>query len=164
MTSYKEIFKRTLHRIEKDTDFFSYYNVSESEAEQLIIEQLISYLPDAIDKIYERGCPDIDFYSAMDNEIMEFTIDLTQREIGLISSLMFLVYLERQFALMKAFQIRMLPSDLNTFSPANERNSFKLLVSEVRHECDIALSHYFSVDRITNLYKTIDHSIYNYES
>ena len=164
MTSYQEIFTRALHRIEKDADFFSYYNVeSQAEVEQLVMEQLASYLPDAIDKIYERGVPEVDFYSAMDNELQEFTIDLTQREVGLISSLMFLVYLERQLALLGAFKLRMSPSDLNTFSSANERNSFKALVSEVRHECDIALSHYFSVDRLTNSYKTIDHSAYSYE-
>ena len=165
MTSYQEIFTRALHRIEKDADFFSYYNVeSQAEVEQLVMEQLASYLPDAIDKIYERGVPEVDFYSAMDNELQEFTIDLTRREIGLISSLMFLVYLERQFALMKAFQLRMSPSDMSVFSSANERNSFKALVSEVRHECDIALSHYFSVDRLTNQRLTIDHSQYDYES
>ena len=115
MTSYQEIFTRALHRIEKDADFFSYYNVeSQAEVEQLVMEQLASYLPDAIDKIYERGVPEVDFYSAMDNELQEFTIDLTQREIGLISSLMFLVYLERQLALLGAFKLRMSPSDLNT--------------------------------------------------
>ena len=164
MTSYQEIFTRSLHRIEKDADFFSYYNVeSQAEVEQLVMEQLASYLPDAIDKIYERGVPEVDFYSAMDNELQEFTIDLTQREVGLISSLMFLVYLERQFALMKTFQLRMSPSDMSVFSSANERNSFKSLVSEIRHECDIALSHYFSTDRKTGAYKTIDHSAYSYE-
>lgn len=164
MTSYQEIFNRTLHRIEKDTDFFSYYNVSPEQAEQLVMEQLVSYLPDAIDKIYERGCPEVDFYGAMDDKLQQFNIDLTRREIGLISSLMFLVFLERQLALLGAFKLRMSPGDLNTFSTANERNSFKALVSDVRHECDIALSHYFSVDRLTNSYKTIDHSAYDYES
>lgn len=163
MTDFKEIFGRALHRIEKDTDFFSYYNVSQSEAEELIREQLVSYLHDAIDKIYDRGTPEVDFYN-YDEEIQKFNVELTKREIGLLSDLMFLVYLERQEALLGAFKLRMSPSDLSTFSPANERTSFLNLVKDVRHECDILLSRYFSTDRLTGEHKTIDHSQYDYES
>lgn len=165
MTSFDEIFKRTLHKIEKDADFFSYYNVeSQSEVENLIREQLVSYLPDSLDKIYERGTPQIDLYGSLDLELQEFTIDLTQREIGLISSLMFLVYLERQESLLGAFKLRLSPSDLSTFSPANERNSFLSMVKDVRHECDVALSRYFSTDRLTGEHLTIQHDLYDYES
>ena len=50
MTNFEEIFNRALHRIEKDTDFFSYYHVeSQSGVEELIRQQLTSYLYDAID-------------------------------------------------------------------------------------------------------------------
>ena len=163
MTDFKEIFSRALHRIEKDADFFSYYNVSQSEVEELIREQLVSFLYDAIDKIYDRGTPEIDFYD-YDIELQQFNVELTKREVGMLSDLMFLVYLERQEALLGAFKLRMSPSDLSTFSPANERNSFLSLVKDTRHECDILLSRYFSTNRLTGEHKSIDHSAYDYES
>lgn len=162
MTNFEEIFNRALHRIEKDTDFFSYYHVeSQSDVEELIRQQLTSYLYDAIDKIYDKGTPKINFYD-YDIELQEFNIDLTKREIGLLSNLVFLVYLERQEAMLGAFKVRMTPSDLTVFSPASERNSFLNLVKDVRQECDIALSRYFSTDREDLKRKTIDHSQYDY--
>lgn len=161
MTNFEEIFDRVLHRIEKDTDFFSYYNVkSKSEVENLIKEQLTFFLYDAIDKIYDKGEPKINFYD-YDIDLQQFNVNLTKREIGLLSNLIFLVYLERQEALLGAFKVRMTPSDLAVFSPANERNSFLNLVNDVRQECDIALSKYFSTDREGLRRKTINYSQYD---
>ena len=164
MTNFDEVINRLLRRIEKDADFFApYHNVSASEMESLIREQVIGYLYDAIDKIYELGNPEIDFYD-YDVELQQFNVDLTKREIGMLSNLMFLVFLERDEALLNAFKIRMSPSDLSTFSPAAERTSFENLIKSTRHECSIALSHYFSTDRISGEHKTIQHDLYDYES
>lgn len=163
MTDFNEIFDRALYRIEKDADFFSFYNVSQQEAEEIVRRRLLSYLIDSIDKVYERGCPTIDMYN-FDLELQQFNIDLTQREIGLLSSLMFLVHLERSLALLDAFKLRMSTSDLNTITPSTERRTFLELLENIRHECDIALSHYFSTDRLTNQRLTINHDLYDYES
>lgn len=163
MTSFDEIFDRALHRIEKDGDFFSYFNVSQQETEEIIRQRLLSYLIDSVDKVYEYGNPQINMYD-YDLELQQFNVDLTKREIGLLSSLMFLVHLERSEAVLDAFKHRMSPSDLTVFSPKGERDSFMNMLRDVRHECSINLSRYFSTDRLTNEHLTIQHDQYDYES
>lgn len=164
MTSFNTVINRLLRRIEKEPDFFACYNnVSMSEVEELVRTQAEGYIYDAIDKIYNVMTPDIDWYD-FDIELQQFNVDLTTREIGLLSSLMYQVYLERQEALLGAFKIRMSPSDVNTITPSTERRTFMELCEKVRHENDIALSHYASTDRLTGEHKSIDHSQYDYES
>lgn len=130
-TSFEKVILRLLRKIEKDKDFFSYYNVSVSEVQSLVMEQATGYLYDAIDLLVSKCEPDVDFYN-YDDELQMFRFELTQREIGLLASLMYEVYFERDEALLKAFKIRMTPSDLNQFSPANERASFENMLAESR--------------------------------
>lgn len=165
MTSFDELIERTARKLEKDSDLFSYYNISSSEAETLLKEQITGYIYDAVDIFYNHidQADGIYFYD-YDNELKQFNFDLTKREIGLFSNLMRQVYYERQEAMLGAFKIRMSPSDLSTFSPASERTSFENMLKTIRQENDIALSHYASTDRLTGKKKTIDHSQYDYIS
>lgn len=156
-TEFSELIERFLRRVEKDSDFFSYYNVSVQEALKLANEQAKGYLYDAIYLLCSRCEPDVDMFD-YDEDMEEFNFELTKFEIGMISSLMYQVYLERQEALLGAFKLRMTPSDLSTFSPANERNSFLSLVEKVRHENDITISQYVSKDRLTGKHKELDFS------
>ena len=93
---------------------------------------------------------------------MQFNFKLTQREIWLLSSLMYEVYFERDEALLKAFKIRMTPSDLNQFSPANERKSFEDMLQRIKDENTNKIAKYVSTDRNTGKRKMIDHSQYDY--
>lgn len=165
MTSFDELIERTARKLEKDSDLFSYYNISSSEAEILLKEQITGYIYDAVDIFYNHVDldDDISFYD-YDDELKQFNFDLTKREIGLFSNLMRQVYYERQEAMLGAFKIHMSPSDISTFSPANERTSFENMLKTIREENDIALSHYASTDRLTGKKKTIDHSQYDYTS
>ena len=61
-TSFDTIISRFLKRIEKDRDFFSYFNVSVSEAQELVMQQATGYLCDAIDLLTSKCEPDVDFY------------------------------------------------------------------------------------------------------
>lgn len=160
-TSFEEVINRLLRKIEKDKDFFAYYNVSIEEAQELVKEQSVGYLYDAIDLLTSKCDPEVDFYD-YDSELQLFNFELTSREIGLISSLMYEVYFERDEALLKAFKLRMTPSDLNTFSPANERNSFESMLSRIKQENVNKIAKYASSDRLTGKRKTIDHSKYDY--
>ena len=132
-TSFDKITSRLLRKIEKDKDFFAYYNLSVSEVQSLVMEQATGYLYDAIDLLTSKCEPPVDMYN-YDEELMEFNFELTQREIGLLASLMYEVYFERDEALLKAFKIRMTPSDLNQFSPANERKSFEDMLQRIKDE------------------------------
>ena len=160
-TSFDKITSRLLRKIEKDKDFFEYYNLSVSEVQSIIMEQAVGYLYDAIDLLTSKCEPDTDFYD-YDEELLQFNFELTQREIGLLSSLMYEVYFERDEALLKAFKIRMTPSDLNQFSPANERKSFEDMLQRIKDENTNKIAKYVSTDRNTGKRKMIDHSQYDY--
>lgn len=160
-TSFDEVISRLLRKIEKDKDFFSYYNLSVSEVQLLVMEQATGYLYDAIDLLTSKCEPPVDMYN-YDEELMQFNFELTQREIGLLASLMYEVYFERDEALLKAFKIRMTPSDLNQFSPANERASFENMLQRIKNENTNKIAKYVSTDRKTGKRKMIDHSQYDY--
>ena len=160
-TSFDKITSRLLRKIEKDKDFFAYYNLSVSEVQSLVTEQATGYLYDAIDLLTSKCEPPVDMYN-YDEELMEFNFELTQREIGLLASLMYEVYFERDEALLKAFKIRMTPSDLNQFSPANERASFENMLQRIKNENTNKIAKYVSTDRKTGKRKMIDHSQYDY--
>lgn len=160
-TSFDKITSRLLRKIEKDKDFFAYYNLSVSEVQSLVMEQATGYLYDAIDLLTSKCEPPVDMYN-YDEELMEFNFELTQREIGLLASLMYEVYFERDEALLKAFKIRMTPSDLNQFSPANERASFENMLQRIKNENTNKIAKYVSTDRNTGKRKMIDHSQYDY--
>ena len=160
-TSFDKITSRLLRKIEKDKDFFAYYNLSVSEAQLLVMEQATGYLYDAIDLLTSKCEPPVDMYN-YDEELMQFNFELTQREIGLLASLMYEVYFERDEALLKAFKIRMTPSDLNQFSPANERASFENMLQRIKNENTNKIAKYVSTDRKTGKRKMIDHSQYDY--
>lgn len=161
-TSFNKVITRLLRKIEKDKDFFAYYNLSVSEVQSLVLEQAVGYLYDAVDILTSKCEPDVDFYD-YDEELQIFNFELTQREIGLLSSLMYEVYFERDEALLKAFKIRMTPSDLNQFSPASERKTFEDMLQRIKNENINNISKYVSTDRNTGKRKTIDHNQYNYD-
>lgn len=160
-TSFDKIISRLLRKIEKDKDFFAYYNMSVSEAQSLVIKQATGYLYDAIDLLTSKCEPDVDFYN-YDEELHMFNFELTQGEIGLLASLMYEVYFERDEVLLKAFKIRMTPSDLNQFSPATERKTFEDMLVRIKNENANKIAKYVSTDRKTGQRKIIDHSQYDY--
>ena len=160
-TSFEVIINRMLRKIEKDKDFFTYYNMSVSQAQILVLEQATGYLIDAIDLLNSKCEPEVDFYD-YDEENRMFNFELTSREIGLLASLMYEVYFERDEALLKAFKIRMTPSDLSTFSPANERATFENMLARIKQENVNKISKYVSTERTTGKRKKIDHSQFEY--
>ena len=135
--------------------------MSVSEEQELVMKQATGYLCDAIDLLTSKCEPDVDFYD-YDIEAQVFNFELTQREIGLLSSLMYEVYFERDESLLKAFKIRMTPSDLNQFSPSSERKTFEDMLLRIKNENINKIAKYISTDRETGKRKMIDHSQYDY--
>jgi hypothetical protein len=157
-TSFDKLIQRFLRRIEKDRDFFTYYNVEPDEAMSLAYSQATGYIFDAIDLLTDRCTPQIDFYN-YDKDIEEFNFELTSREIGLLSSLMREVYFDRELSLLKAFQIALTPSDLRIFSPANERRTFVEMVNGIKSENHTKISKYIAEDRVSGLPRHIDYGL-----
>lgn len=159
-TSFEKVINKFFRKIEKDREFFSYYNVSLEEAMQLAKEQANGYLLEAVEKLTDECVPDIDFFD-YDEELQVFNFKLTDKEIGLLTDLMREVYFERDFVTLKAFKIAMTPSDLNQFSPASERKTFTDMVNGIKSENVGKISQYASVDRMTGKKKLINYSQYN---
>ena len=159
-TSFEKIINKFFRKIEKDREFFSYYNVSLEEAMQLAKEQANGYLLEAVEKLTDECIPDVDFFD-YDEELQVFNFKLTEKEIGLLTDLMREVYFERDFVTLKAFKIAMTPSDLNQFSPASERKTFTDMVNGIKSENVGKISQYASVDRVTGKKKLINYSQYN---
>lgn len=159
-TSFEKIINKFFRKIEKDREFFSYYNVTLEDAMQLAKEQANGYLLEAVEKLTDECVPDVDFFD-YDEELQVFNFKLTDKEIGLLTDLMREVYFERDFVTLKAFKIAMTPSDLNQFSPASERKTFTDMVNGIKSENVGKISQYASVDRVTGKKKLINYSQYN---
>ena len=159
-TSFEKVINKFFRKIEKDREFFSYYNVTLEDAMQLAKEQANGYLLEAVEKLTDECVPDIDFFD-YDEELQVFNFKLTDKEIGLLTDLMREVYFERDFVTLKAFKIAMTPSDLNQFSPASERKTFTDMVNGIKSENVGKISQYASVDRVTGKKKLINYSQYN---
>lgn len=159
-TSFEKIINKFFRKIEKDREFFSYYNVTLEDAMQLAKEQANGYLLEAVEKLTDECVPDVDFFD-YDEELQVFNFKLTDKEIGLLTDLMREVYFERDFVTLKAFKIAMTPSDLNQFSPASERKTFTDMVNGIKSENIGKISQYASVDRVTGKKKLINYSQYN---
>ena len=101
-TSFEKIINKFFRKIEKDKDFFAYYNVTLTDAMELAKEQANGYLLEAIEKLTDECVPDVDFFN-YDEELQEFGFKLTNKEIGLLTDLMREVYFERDFVTLKAF-------------------------------------------------------------
>ena len=75
---------------------------------------------------------------------------------------MFLKYMKRDEALLHAMEINFTPSDLNVFSPANERTSYRNFINELSKAVDAKIDDYKNRDRKTNALKQfIDYSEYS---
>ena len=61
-TSFEKIIAKFFRKIEKDRDFFAYYNVDFSEAMSLAREQANGYLLEAVEKLTDECVPDVDFF------------------------------------------------------------------------------------------------------
>lgn len=159
-TSFKYLFERFYRRIEKDEDFFNYYNVGMSEAIQLAHDRAKGCLIDVLDILSSTSSLQADF-SNYDNETEELCFKTTSAENKLIIDLMFQVYMERDLPLLHAFKINFTPSDLSVFSPANERNSYESFISRLDNNNKSALDDYKNRDRLTGkLKKTINYTAF----
>ncbi len=159
-TSFSILINQFLRKIEKDRNFFTYYNISEEEALNLAKLQANEYVMEAVDILTDRCFPDIDFYDISydaENKEYVFNVELTKREIGLLTNLMKEVYFDRDFVRLKAFEVAMTPTDLNQFSPANERNSFTNMVEKIKYENEVRISRYIATDRMTGKPKMINY-------
>lgn len=160
-TDFEVIFNKFYDRIEKDEKFFDYYNVDLTEAIGIATNRAKNYLCEALDELSCLSNLEVDF-SDYDPEIMVINFKLYPKEIRLIVDLMFLIYMKRDETLLHAMEVNFTPSDLNVFSPANERTSYRNFIAQLEHNIEVKIDNYKNRDRKTNALKqTIDYSSYS---
>lgn len=161
VTDFDKILNKFYMRIEKDEDFFNYYNVSKDEAIFIARQRAQNYLMECLDKLSGVGGLQVDF-SNYNEELETIFVKLYPKEIDLLVEMMFLTYMKRDEALLHAMEINFSPSDLTVFSPGNERTSYRNFIKDLSDKVEAYIDNYKNRDRLTGeLKKTIDYSIYN---
>jgi hypothetical protein len=158
-TPFAKIYPKFFDKVEKDTEFFNYYNLTEAESMAIAIERSKSYLLESVNDLVLKCTPDIDF-TDYDETLEEFNSDLTKVEIGILASLMFEKYVSRDIAKLKTFDVNFTPSDLKVFDPSNSRKSFMEMYLQLQSENEKAIDNYISKDRLTGKKRGIKYSSY----
>ena len=159
-TKWEEIYKIFWDKIEKDKGFFMYNNVSPELALEIAKERSKALLLEAITRLTLSCTPDVDFFD-FDTELEQFNFDCTHNEIRLLASIMRELFFDRDKSLLKAFEVRFTPSDLNIFSPANERKTFMEMCEEIVKTNNKDIDNYASRNRKTGKLKIIDYAKYS---
>ena len=144
-------------RVEEYRKFFNYFALGDEEAMSIATIRATQYLYESVTRIVFE-CPDKADYLAYDADNSTFTGDLTQREILLISSLMYEMYLNRDIAKLKCWNVNFTPTDLRVFDPSNARKTFLSMYNTVVNENDHLMDVYRNSDRETGVMVGIDFS------
>ncbi|MEC0210232.1 hypothetical protein P4H70_14940 [Paenibacillus ehimensis] len=153
-TSYEPIFDKFIKKLKNDDQFFSYKGMDTEELEEILKDHLNSLLDRAVSYIYKFGKPDINLYNRSD-DTQKFDVDLVNQEIDLLSDLMYTCYIQEQRNKIKAFGLTFKSSELNVFSPANERKSTLDMIKGLEEESINSIQNYLSRERKTWEYKSI---------
>lgn len=162
-TSFECICQRFYDRIEKDEEFFNYYDIDSDEAISIAKQRSENYLIESLDELSSMGMFQVDFSDYNETDKM-VNFKLFPREIKLIVEMMFLTYMKRDQTLLHAMKMNFAPSDLNVFSPGNERTSYRKFIQDLSDFVDLKIDDYKNRDRKTGkLKQVIDYSLYGGE-
>ena len=184
MTAFSDVINAFYHYIEKDVDFFQYFELDEEECMEVagqragvLLEEATSYLCRKliIENVFSHtelvhseewkdrygtdeqnedeqseGGQSEDRQNEEDSDAyMAFTETLANTEINLLVKAMFLMYLQRDLTVLRTFHGVMTSSDLNMYSPANERKTFVAMVQQYETDLKVEISEYQMFDRKT---------------
>lgn len=153
-TSYDLIKDKFFKRLRGDKRFFAYKNLTETEIIQLANDHFEDLLEQSVEEIYKYDItPQIDFYNR-DNALKQFNDDLNIREISLLVDLCYLKYFNEDKNKLHEFSLVFKSNELNTLSPANERNSVLEMINDMEDKVASDIIKYLSTDRNTGKTKT----------
>lgn len=145
-----------LNMIEKDQEFFNYFSLTKQEASALAVSRSLDYLNEAVATILLKCSPDIDL-DDMDDVNEQFNVDLKRKEIYLIASFMYEIYLSRDIAKLKTVNVNFTETELRVFDPSNARSTFMQMYESVKARNESLLDDYNNRDRGTGKYKESDY-------
>ena len=159
-TTFAEVNDIFFRKVEEDRNFYQYFNLSEAEAMNLATDRATAFLREAAARLNLEVSNGINFLD-WDLTKGEWNFVLTDTEKYLIACLQFEVYLARNVARLRAFTVNFTPTDLNVFSPANDRTSFMNMYNAVKQENASLIDNYKSKYRLTNSKLEIDYASYS---
>lgn len=160
-TSIETPIELFLRKIEKDKSFFDYYNLADFKSLELAKQRAEFFLKEAIGRLLLECQPDVDFTQR--DEDGNFVFEWTAQEKILIPSLMYEIYLSRDFAYLKTLNVDYTSSALKVFDPSNARTTFLAMYDKVKKENEHLLARYKDTQRNNGSYKTIDFSSFDFE-
>lgn len=154
MTAFEDVFNAFYHYIENDVDFFHYFELDEDECME-VAEQRAGVLLNEATSYLSRKMIVESVFSTYDAQDECFTETLTNSETNLLVKAMFLMYLQRDITKLRTFHGVMTSSDLNLYSPANERKTFIDMVQKYEADLKVEISEYQMFDRATGTFVQI---------
>ena len=151
MTAFADVKNAFYHYIENDVDFFSYFELDEEESMEVAEQRADVLLKEATSYLTRKLIVE-SVFSTYDADSECFTAMLTNAEINLLVKCMFLCYLQRDLTKLRTFHGVMTSSDLNLYSPANERKTFVEMTQKYEDDLKIEISEYQMLDRKTGTY------------
>jgi len=153
LTTFDTVNDIFFKRVQKDSDFFEYTNVTEAEALELAKINAFDYMIDGVATILEHSAPDVDF-NDYDEVLSRFNFDMTNSEIQMLVGLMFEKFLMRDIAQLKIYSKHFTTNEIKLFSPAEERKTFISMVNGVIAKNVRTIKSHDSRDRLTNQWKS----------
>jgi hypothetical protein len=156
LTSYKIIIDKFIKQL-KDPDFLYYAELSDDEVNRLVEDDSVDLINQAVDELMFNGEGEyqVNFFDK-DDILQQFNFTLNSMEIALIVNLMIEKYYERNKVKLKAFENFFSTKELNTFSPANERDSYIEMCNDIESKNRIKINKYKSIDRETGKLKELN--------
>lgn len=149
MTTFEEVKQAFYHYIEHDVDFFNYFELDEDESMEVAEQRAEVLLKEATSYLCRKLVVESVFSNTEDDCFVE---ELTGAEINLLVKTMFLMYLQRDLTVLRTFHGVMTSSDLNMYSPANERKTYVAMVEQYELNLRVEISEYQMRDRLTGNY------------
>lgn len=163
-TSFQEPVNIFLSKIEKDIDFFRYFGLTDKEAADLAAKRSLELLHQANAVITLRCKPRYGINLCDTNDEDEvYNCDLNSIETYIIGSIMYELYLQKDFAKLKLDNVNFTATELKVFDPSNARSTFTEIYNTVCAENKLMLSQYEDMDRETGGYVGIDFASYEEE-
>ena len=151
-TVYSTVYDGFLKQLRGDKEFFNYKNVSEIDVQTLVNDHCLKLLGQSIDFIYDFGSPQINFYNK-DDVAKQFNIDLTDKEIGILSNLMYYFYMMESRNKLKILGLTFSSQELSVFSPSNERRSYEEMLNNIKKDNEYMVINYLNKDRVSKKLK-----------
>lgn len=142
-TPYSDVIDLFLDKIEQDTDFFKYDNLSEIETMDIINTRCKNILNLAI-RTLQPMLEEVHNINLLnrDEDMEEFEDDLNDLEIDLVSEAMVLEHYNIKKAKLGKINSYLGSGTMKVFSPAEERKSYLQFISQIRADFYEKLDNY----------------------